>query len=1031
VNIGLFRFTAFCISLSLAAPMVMSGPLGNAARSSGLLQPVGRAVGLDPVQAIAPVDNLLESGAQGLGLSTDVLQLSPEQLNDLSTLDDGFEESPLKGITQPLGDSLAPLTDTLDTMLDPLTDPVDAQLEPVLDVAAPVSDPLLNTLQPITSPVDGLTADLTGGSLEDALTNSDDDAEDGNGVVNDLLGRKKKSKGRESGESSPLPAVSNGIGKAIGRMARPVERTLDPVTDPIDDVVVAPVLEMVSPVSEPLLSALEPVTAPVDGTLADVTGGSVEDALSNNDDNTADGDGLINDLFSDGSQDGADSGEFAGDGIEESPFPGLTAPLGEALSPVVDFVDATLNPLTDPVDDVVLEPVLDAVAPVTDPVLEAVEPLTNPVDGITADLTGGSLEDALTNADDDAEDGNGVVNDLLGRKEKSKGRESGESSSLPVVSNGIGKAVGRLARPVERALDPVTDPVDDVVVAPILEVASPVSEPLLSALEPVTAPVDGTLADVTGGSVEDALTNNDDNTADGDGLINDLFSDGSQDGVDSGSSADNGSLLEPVIDVVDATLDPVTDPIDDQVVAPILEAGSPVTDPAVDALDPVIEPVDSVVAGLGAGSVGDALTNQDDNSSDGDGAVNDLLGGDSGAGGDGGAPADNDGLLEPIVEVVDATLDPVTDPIDTQVEPILDVIAPVTEPILDAAAPVIDPVDEAFADLGGGSIGDALTNSDENSADGSGAVNDLLGDDNSSGSGDDTDAGGLGDLAGSPVFGPIVELVDSTLTPVVEPVVEVVDTTLDPVTDPVDQIVEPVLDVAAPILNALDPVTSPVDNLVGDITDGSVSDALTNQDANTSDGNGLVNDALGGDARDDGDDTEAGGGGSDENEPSDQPAVAEEFSDDDRDGFTNTGDTCSRTRSGGGGQPSGCKVEGPIALTLSPVNFALNEAVLRPEARERLLRNVEVLQKLPFAKLEVAGHTDALGDPSYNAWLSKQRAKAVTDFLVANGIAPSRLIVRGYRDKQPVADNDSEVSRYQNRRAELIIREAVAIKTRE
>ena len=77
-----YRLTALCISLSLAAPMSWSGPLGNAARSTGLLQPVGRAVGLDPVQAIAPIDNLLESGAQGLGLSTDSLQLSPEQLNN-------------------------------------------------------------------------------------------------------------------------------------------------------------------------------------------------------------------------------------------------------------------------------------------------------------------------------------------------------------------------------------------------------------------------------------------------------------------------------------------------------------------------------------------------------------------------------------------------------------------------------------------------------------------------------------------------------------------------------------------------------------------------------------------------------------------------------------------------------------------------------------------------------------------------------------------------------------------------------------
>ncbi|WP_373093030.1 OmpA family protein, partial [Zhongshania sp.] len=79
--------------------------------------------------------------------------------------------------------------------------------------------------------------------------------------------------------------------------------------------------------------------------------------------------------------------------------------------------------------------------------------------------------------------------------------------------------------------------------------------------------------------------------------------------------------------------------------------------------------------------------------------------------------------------------------------------------------------------------------------------------------------------------------------------------------------------------------------------------------------------------------------------------------------------------------------------------------------------------------VEIAGHADALGDEALNARISEARARAVYDFLVAQGIDGQSLIVRGYGEQMPIADNNSEASRYKNRRAELIIREAVTMQS--
>jgi outer membrane protein OmpA-like peptidoglycan-associated protein len=72
------------------------------------------------------------------------------------------------------------------------------------------------------------------------------------------------------------------------------------------------------------------------------------------------------------------------------------------------------------------------------------------------------------------------------------------------------------------------------------------------------------------------------------------------------------------------------------------------------------------------------------------------------------------------------------------------------------------------------------------------------------------------------------------------------------------------------------------------------------------------------------------------------------------------------------------------------------------------------------ARIRVSGHTDNLGNPKKNQALSEARAKSVRDYLMARGIDGSRIEAVGYGDQQPVASNDTEEGRQQNRRIEAI-----------
>lgn len=101
------------------------------------------------------------------------------------------------------------------------------------------------------------------------------------------------------------------------------------------------------------------------------------------------------------------------------------------------------------------------------------------------------------------------------------------------------------------------------------------------------------------------------------------------------------------------------------------------------------------------------------------------------------------------------------------------------------------------------------------------------------------------------------------------------------------------------------------------------------------------------------------------------------------------------------------------------VFFDYNKAELKSESMPDLRRAVRFLRNNPTVDVEIAGHTDSVGNDGYNQELSQRRANAVRSFFVENGVSASRLKAVGYGERQPAADNGTEEGRARNRRVEL------------
>ncbi|GHB64570.1 hypothetical protein GCM10007390_18130 [Persicitalea jodogahamensis] len=111
------------------------------------------------------------------------------------------------------------------------------------------------------------------------------------------------------------------------------------------------------------------------------------------------------------------------------------------------------------------------------------------------------------------------------------------------------------------------------------------------------------------------------------------------------------------------------------------------------------------------------------------------------------------------------------------------------------------------------------------------------------------------------------------------------------------------------------------------------------------------------------------------------------------------------------------------AVRLDNVYFDQSSYILRTESYPQLDKLVKTLQVNPKLKIEIAGHTDNVGDARLNQFLSENRAKVISSYLVNHGVPETRLIWKGYGQTKPVAANDIEENKAQNRRVEFVVLE--------
>lgn len=152
--------------------------------------------------------------------------------------------------------------------------------------------------------------------------------------------------------------------------------------------------------------------------------------------------------------------------------------------------------------------------------------------------------------------------------------------------------------------------------------------------------------------------------------------------------------------------------------------------------------------------------------------------------------------------------------------------------------------------------------------------------------------------------------------------------------------------------------------------------------------------------------------------PTPEPVASAGPGDRDGDGIADPGDRCGDTVAGLAVDAQGCATEAQ-SLVLRNVNFELAAATLTAEARAALDGIAAGLRGQPTMEIHIEGHTDALGPEAYNLRLSRARADAVREYLVAQGIDAARLLASGLGESAPVASNESESGRMQNRRVEL------------
>ena len=110
-----------------------------------------------------------------------------------------------------------------------------------------------------------------------------------------------------------------------------------------------------------------------------------------------------------------------------------------------------------------------------------------------------------------------------------------------------------------------------------------------------------------------------------------------------------------------------------------------------------------------------------------------------------------------------------------------------------------------------------------------------------------------------------------------------------------------------------------------------------------------------------------------------------------------------------------------LVINIGDLLFATGKYDLTEKARESLARIAGIIESHPGLHLVVVGYTDNTGSPEFNEKLSNQRADAVHDFLIQQGVNPQDITAVGYGENFPVASNSTAQGRALNRRVELVV----------
>jgi outer membrane protein OmpA-like peptidoglycan-associated protein len=115
------------------------------------------------------------------------------------------------------------------------------------------------------------------------------------------------------------------------------------------------------------------------------------------------------------------------------------------------------------------------------------------------------------------------------------------------------------------------------------------------------------------------------------------------------------------------------------------------------------------------------------------------------------------------------------------------------------------------------------------------------------------------------------------------------------------------------------------------------------------------------------------------------------------------------------------KMEVGKTLTVAGANFASNSSEINSSFSGYLKGKADELKKLSYNKVVITGYSDSIGQPDYNIRLSEQRAKAVHDAFVKEGVPAEKIAYTGKGAANPIADNKTKEGRAMNRRVEIAV----------